>query len=326
MLPMIVGYSAVQFNTFMDQQIAWWLSPDGHEGRTVFQFLWWHVHVAMADGAGAKLSAAQRLYLLPVGIFGVSMATAIFPLLSRAAADKDLKEVKRLLASGLRKTLFISIPASLGMMLIARSLVILIYSGRATRPDVWNSDIDRATWAAVCFCAGIWAFEAQMVILRVFFALGDVRTPMRLACWMVALNFACNITLVWFLREGGLALSTTIAATVQCVVLLTILRRRFGRLGMSEVRRSVTKGLAATLVMGLAVYGVLCALRYVPIAPGETKMAKLLTALVHLPIIVVVGAAVYAAMAWILRMPEIEEMPVIGRIFRSHGPPPPPAT
>ncbi|HVT81430.1 MAG TPA: murein biosynthesis integral membrane protein MurJ, partial [Phycisphaerae bacterium] len=111
LLPIILGYSAVQINTAMDTQIAYWLSPDGHKQNHFFTLLGHVFPVAMGDGAVAKLSAAQRMYMLPVGIFGVSMAMAVFPAMSRAAAAGDMAELKRLLVTGLKKTLFLSIPS-----------------------------------------------------------------------------------------------------------------------------------------------------------------------------------------------------------------------
>ena len=69
MAPMILGLSAVQLNTFLDSQIAWWFSPDGHGGRTAFSIAGVLVHVPMLAGALGKLSVAQRIYLLPVGVF-----------------------------------------------------------------------------------------------------------------------------------------------------------------------------------------------------------------------------------------------------------------
>ncbi len=129
LLPIIVAYSAVQINTFMDTQIAWWLSPDGHGGHDTFLALGHVVHVAMGVGAVGKLSIAQRMYLLPVGIFGVSMAMAVFPPMARAAAEKNIGELKRLMIAGLKKTLFLSIPASAGMILVAKPLITLVYLG-----------------------------------------------------------------------------------------------------------------------------------------------------------------------------------------------------
>ncbi len=265
-----------------------------------------------ADGVGAlaKLFVAQRLYQLPVGIFGVSMATAIFPMLSRAAAAKDTAEIKRLVIAGLRKTLFLSFPTSFGMIIVARLLITVIYSG----PDVTAADIDRATWATIWFCVGIWCFEAQLVILRVFYALGDTRTPMRVAVSMVLLNFSLNITLVWFMQEGGLALSTSISALVQCGVLLVILRKRIGRLGIRSLGETVGKSLIVTLVMvevGLLIRGI-----HLPWEGAVGMRGRMLMALVKLPLIVGASAGTYFALAWFLRMPELGDLPGVGRFMK----------
>jgi putative peptidoglycan lipid II flippase len=313
MLPMIVGLSAVQLNTFMDGQIAYWLSPDGHGNLGFMHVFGQVVNLPLGPGALAKLSAAQRLYMLPVGIFGVSMATAIFPMMSKAAAVNDVGEIKRLLVAGLRKTLFLSLPASFGMIITAHMLVTLIYSGR----QVTANDIDRAAWAAIWFCAGIWCFEAQMVILRVFYAMRDTTTPMKTAVGMVALNFSLNITLVWFMQEGGLALSTSISSLVQSVILLGILRKRMGRLGVRALGVSVGKSLLATLVMvevGLLIRGI--HLPWEGAAGAGGLQAHLLTALVKLPLVVGGAAAVYFGLSWFLGMPELGDVPFVGRFVK----------
>jgi putative peptidoglycan lipid II flippase len=311
LLPMILGLSAVQLNTFIDGQIAYWLSPDGHGGRTTMELFGQIITLPMGPGALAKLSAAQRLYMLPVGIFGVSMATAIFPMMSKAAASKDNAELKRLLVTGLRKTLFLSVPASFGMILVAKMLVTLIYSG----PLTTGEDIDRTAWAAVWYCAGIWCFEAQMVILRAFYSLQDTRTPMKVAVGMILFNFTLNMTLVWWIQEGGVALSTSISAFVQCIVLLMILRKRLGRLGLRSIAATVGKCVLAAVVMVQVGWLV----RAIPLpweASGLYGNARVLTALVKLPLVVGASALVYFAVAGFLGMSELRDVPVLGRVFR----------
>ena len=315
MLPMMLGMSAVQLNVYMDTQIAWWLSPDGHGGREVFSFFGMLVHTPMESGANGVLSVAQRIYLLPVGIFGVSLATAIFPLMTKAAANNEVGEVKRLLVSGLKKTLFLSLPASAGMIVVAHSLITLIYMGGKTGPK----EVDRAYWTAIWFCVGIWAFEAQMVILRVFYALRDTKTPMKVAVGMVGLNLSLNLTLVWFLQEGGIALSTTIAAGMQSVVLLGILRKRLGRLGIGSLVGSVVKGLIATAVMLEACWVVTGLLRHVDIGGAGRTSQLLVMALVRLPAIVAVAGGTYVFMAKMLGMAEVADMPVVGKWLRARA-------
>ena len=302
----------------MDSQIAWWLSPDGHNNNAFFTFFGHVFPTAMQAGAVAKLSIAQRIYLLPVGIFGVAMATAVFPPMARAAAANDIEELKRLLVSGLRKTLFLSIPASLGMILVAKPLITIVYLGG----NVTEDDVNRAYWASIFFCVGIWAFEAQMVITRVFFVLKDTKTPTKVALCMIVLNFALNLTLVWFLREGGIALATTIAAVIQGAILIGILRHRLGRLGTRELLANAGVGLLATLVM--VEIGYLLSAIPMPweptgilVADPATRVhAKLLTALVKLPVLVGVCAGVYIALARFLDLGEVADLPIVGRWFR----------
>ncbi len=309
MLPMIIGFSAVQLNTFMDSQIAWWLSPDGHGGKMVFLFLGQHVHVPMLAGALGKLSVAQRIYLLPVGVFGVATATAVFPKMSAAAAMGDTAELKRLLQQALRKSLFISVPTTIGMILIAPLLITAIYfGGRVTAGDV-----ARAVWAARWFCAGIWAFELQMILLRVFYALRDVRTPMRVAVAMVALNFTLNLSLVWFMQEGGLAASTSLAAIGQCGLLLFILRRRLGRLGLASLCTMLAKALFCGGIMLLAAGSVdkgLSALSW--LSPEH----RLLGAWVRLPVTVLVALLAYGVSARLMAMEELQHVPILRWLSR----------
>lgn len=312
MLPIAIGYCAVQINTFMDTQIAWWFSPDGHGGANHFSLLGHVFPVAMEAGAGAKLSVAQRIYLLPVGIFGVAMATAIFPTMAKAAAAGDQEELKRLLVAGLRKTLFLSLPTSFGMILVAWPLITLVYlGGRVSDADVW-----RAYWASIFFCLGIWAFEAQMVITRVFFVLKDTRTPTKVAMGMIVLNFGLNLTLIWPLKEGGIALSTTLAAIAQSTILLVILRRRLGSLGLRRMGANVGRGLAATCVMALA--GLAISAIRMPWEHGglPTVSEKVLTSCVKLPALVAVCAGIYLGLTKLMGMPEVADVPFVGRFLR----------
>jgi putative peptidoglycan lipid II flippase len=312
--PIVLAYSAVQINTFMDTQIAWWLSPDGHDGRSIFTLLGHAITVPMGKGAVGKLSIAQRVYMLPVGIFGVSMAMAVFPPMARAAADKNIAELKRLLVAGLKKTLFLSIPASAGMILVSQQLITLVYLGGKVTPD----DVRRAYEASIFFCLGIWAFEGQMVILRAYFVLKDTKTPTIVALCMIVLNFVLNLTLVWFLQEGGIGLATTLAAVVQGGILLLILRKRLGRLGARSLMGNVLKSLVATVVMVEA--GVLLNMIPMPWAPPPGVLpdvrTKLLTAGVQLPLLVIVCGGIYIGLTRFLRMPEVADLPVVGRYLR----------
>jgi len=200
----------------------------------------------------------------------------------------------------------------------------VVYLGGKVSED----DVNRATFAAIFFCMGIWAFEAQMVIIRVYFALGDTRTPTRVALWMIGLNFLLNLTLVWFLQEGGIALATTLAATIQGGILLWILRRRLGDLGARPLLTGAGVSILVTIVM--VECGDLLLLVPAPWEPHGILIAdpatrvhvRLLTALVKLPLLVCCCATIYIGLMRFLGAPEVAELPLVGRFMRPRRRPP----
>ncbi len=305
--PMIVGFSAVQINTFFDSQIAWWFSPDAHNGLQTVHWFGRSIHLPMLAGALGKLSVAQRIYMLPVGVFGVAIATAIFPRLSALAAESKMDDLKKVLQSGLRRGLFLSIPATVGMIIIAHQLITTIYlGGRVSPADVW-----RATNAARWFCAGIWAFELQMILIRVFYARQNTRTPMLVAIIAVAINLGMNLLLIWPLGVGGIAASTTISAIGQCAILFWLLRRDIGPLGIRAMRRVIGQILLATGVMAAVALGVAQLFhRYLAPHPIHPVIAEG----VCLLLVVAAAALAYGLMARLLKIPELAHAPLIGRL------------
>ncbi len=147
-----------------------------------------------------------------------------------------------------------------------------------------------------------------MVILRAYYALSDRITPMKVAASMVALNFALNLTLVWFLQEGGIALSTTLSAILQVVILLGLLRQRLGRLGLSALGVSVLKELFASALMAIAVLETTAILHQFRGPSADQHAEKLLRALIDLPIILLIAIGTYAFLTWALNMPELHDL------------------
>jgi putative peptidoglycan lipid II flippase len=309
MVPMILGLSAVQLNTFLDTQIAWWFSPDGHGGHSSFTLAGVLIHVPMMAGALGKLSVAQRIYLLPVGVFGVATATVIFPRLSQAGANHDVAGTGELLRIGLRRSLFISLPTTLGMILIAPSLISAIYLGG----KVNAADVAQAVWTARWFCMGIWAFEMQMILVRVFYAWHDAITPMKVAVGMVLLNLTLNLTLIWYMQEGGIAASTSISAMVQCAILLLILhkRMRFEKLG--EVLRMGIKSLFGAGVMLAGGWVLLLLLRHIP---ALHLLPRWMSSVVELIILVPAAALIYGWLMRLMQAPELANVPILRRLAR----------
>ena len=281
--PMILGLGVLQLNTFFDALIA---SYPTTVGPTIFG-----VRYPLSEGAMAAVSFAQRLYQFPLGVFGIAVATAIFPALARQ--NEDPAVFGDLLRRGLRLVMFIGLPASAGLLLVARPLTAVILEGG----DFTARDSQRVAFILIGYASAVWAYSMIHVLIRAFYARGDVRTPVKVAVWMVALNLVLNCTLIWTpLRESGLAWSTAVCATIQMAVLLALLRRQAGGLVTNDVVASWTR---TALITGVMIALVTVASVLLPTPSTWSGSLLELGVLVGLGMMVVVGAA------RAIRMPEL---------------------
>ncbi len=276
MAPMVLGLSAVQLNALADHVIAYLFVVEGGE----------------AVGP-AVLGYAQCLYQLPLGVFGIAIATAIFPVLSQRAADGDRSGTAAVLGRGIRLALFIALPATVGLMFIAKPLVATVFE---------HGKFDAATTGRVAgtltfYSIGLVAYFVQHLLVRTFYALHESRTPARIAATMVVVNLTMNLTLVFRLEERGLALATSICAFVQVVWLGIALRRKLPEMAWRNIAWGAAKVCLATAVMWLAL--TLVSTPSVGISIVEWRPITVLA------LYVVVGVVSYAAAAWVLRIGEM---------------------
>jgi putative peptidoglycan lipid II flippase len=278
--PMIVGLAVTQINTFCDSLIAWGFSAPAGAARTI---AWLGgAPYPMRQGAAASIYYGERMYEFPVGILGMAVATAIFPLLSRHAARGRRERLASDLTLGLRMIFSLAVPAGVGLILLARPLTDLLFEHGQFTAD----DSARAATMVACYALSVWAYCAVPVLIRGFYALGDSRTPMRVGLALVGLNFLLDLALIWPWAEVGLALSTAFAAAVQLLALLAIFARRMAPLGGKTLRATLFRTLAATALMSAAC---LMALHLMPAAPGwRFELLRVFVPLVS-------GALVYAA-------------------------------
>ena len=164
----------------------------------------------LETGAASVLYYGDRLIQFPLGVFGIAIATAVFPFFSTYAARKEWTNFTNTLNQAIRVVLFIGIPASIGLILLRRPLVELFYERNAFTAE----STDRTSVVIFFYAIGVWAYCASHVIIRAFYSIQDTKTPVKVGAGMVGLNLVLNLTLIWFLREGGLALATAISATM----------------------------------------------------------------------------------------------------------------
>ncbi|MBN1763664.1 MAG: murein biosynthesis integral membrane protein MurJ [Sedimentisphaerales bacterium] len=263
-VPMLVGLSVVQINTLMDYVIASALA--GEAAGETFTVWGYTFTYPVVEGANSYLYCANRLYQVPLGIFGIALGTAIFPFLSWHAGRKDYSAFGRTLGQGLRIVIFIALPATVGMIVIRHPLVAAVYERRNFTPG----DTLATAWTLLFYSLGIGAYCLQQIVIRAYYSFQDSLTPVKIAVRMVVLNFVLNVILIWPLATGGLALSTALCATIQVIVLLVMLVRRYDIKVTTDLLPSAMKTAAATLVMAVAALGVLYLLR------AETSAIQLL--------------------------------------------------
>jgi len=226
--PGVVGLAAVQINLLVNSILA----------------------TGEGTSAVSALNYAFRLMYMPIGIFGVSIATAVVPTLSRHAARNDSAGMRDTVSSGLRMMLMLNAPATVGLVVLATPIVALIFEHGAFTPAH-----TAATAAALAFYApGLVGYSTVKIAVPSFYSLRDSRTPVIVSGVTVLLNVVLNVTLVRVIGFTGLALGTTISALFNAGVLLWLLRSRLGGLDEGRVAASFARIGIASLVMGLAAW------------------------------------------------------------------------
>jgi putative peptidoglycan lipid II flippase len=253
--PVVFGLAVVQVNVMVDSLIAvGFASPP--EVPASFELLGRMVEFPLKSGAASVLYYGDRLMEFPLALIGVAMATAVFPTLSVQSVRGDWVGFSETLKKALSMVLFIGIPAAVGLAVLGGPMVELFFQRRAFTME----SAQRTAWVISFYSVGLWAFCAMHILVRAFHSMKDTATPARVGAGMVGLNLTLNLVFIWFLQEGGLALSTSLCAIVQVVLLLYILRGRLGgqgQLGLGQVMNSLGKTLVATTIMALVCMGTL---------------------------------------------------------------------
>ncbi|MDP6925406.1 MAG: murein biosynthesis integral membrane protein MurJ [Candidatus Scalindua sp.] len=293
MLPIIFGLAVVQINVLMDSfiAIAFAKPPDGAEH---FSLIGIKIPYPLETGAASVLYYGDRLIQFPLGVFGIAMATAVFPYFSTYAARKDWTNFTDTFNQAIRVILFIGIPASVGLILLRRPLVELFYERNAFTAE----STYRTSTVILFYAIGVWAYSTSHVIIRAFYSIQDTKTPVKVGAGMVALNLILNLTLIWFLREGGLALATAISATIQIIILFVLLRKRLNITGHKHIITSAIKTLTATFIMYVTCW---IMLKIVPTGDG-----KLMVKFIRLLIPLTTALIVFFTVSFLLKSEELK--------------------
>ena len=281
MVPVLFGAGVVQVNILVDTQFASYLQ----------------------EGSVTAIYLADRVMELVLGGYAIAISTAILPLLSRQASERRIADLKSTLNFAMRIILFITVPATVGLIVLRRPVVEVLFQ---------HGDFDAASttltaWSLLFFALGLSAFSMVKVIVPAFYALEDTRTPMRIAVIAMLLNVGLNFLFIGPLQNGGPPLATTVAAFFNSAALMIIFRNRYGPIGFRVVLQSLMKFSIAALALGLVA---LVLIRW----PGFYDDAPMTQKVAALGLTIAAAAGTYFVMAYLLGSREGQEL----RETRSH--------
>ena len=291
MVPGAIGLGAVQINVLVNTYLASSQQP----------------------GAVSWLGYAFRLMYLPIGLFGVSIATASLPDISRHAVAADLAAIRRTVSRGLRMILMLNVPATLGLIVLAEPIVSLLYERNRFGP----ADTVATAAALVFYAPGLLGYSAVKIASPTFYSLRDSRTPVIVSVLSVVVNLALNLGLVRVLGYAGLALGTALAAIFNAGALLWLLRRRLGGLDGRSVAVAGIKIAIASVLMAVAAWLILQWL--LQAMPGSGELVRVTRVFLSIG----GGLLVLATTAKILGVEEFDEA---SRRLLRRGPRPGPDT
>ncbi|MEW6126022.1 MAG: murein biosynthesis integral membrane protein MurJ [Acidobacteriota bacterium] len=284
--PAVIGAAAVQINVLINSQFA--SSIPG-------------------DGAVSWLSYAFRLMQFPLGVFGVAIATATLPSISKNAALREIEDFRHTLASSIRLVFVLTIPSAVGLIVLGRPIIALIYESAKFKA----SDTQHTAAALACYAIGLAGYSALKVIVPAFYALGDAKFPMRISLFSIVINYALNWSLVGVLQERGLALSTSAVALLNFFVLYFVLQRRINGIEGKRTFVAVLKIILASIAMALVCWLVSQGIHQFV---GDNRIARMINVIVS----VSAGASVFYIAALMLGVEELKSAmnAILGRFIR----------
>lgn len=279
MLPATIGLSATQINIFVNTNFA----------------------ASCAEGSVSWLNYAFRMVQLPIGVFGVAFSIAAMPVLARHAAEKDLAGLRKTFASSLVMVFSLTIPATVGLILLSQPIIRLIFEhGAFTATDTL-----RTSQALTCYAYGLFAYSAVKIMVPVFYALNDTKYPVIASFLAVTANIIFITLTIDVFSFRAIALSTSCSMGLNFLFLGTVLYRKLTGFSLYYLGQGVLKILLASMAMGLGVIGLKHLLEPLLIGGIPLQLVGVFT-------VIGVAALLYGVVLHLFKLPEFDE--VTGKI------------
>ena len=257
-------------------------------------------------GSVSSLSYADKLFQLPLGLFVAGITVPIFPLLSERVAANAPEQVKATINFALRLMGFLMIPATVGIIVLRNPIVAAIYQGGEFK----SADTLRTGWVLLFESLGLYSYAGRDTLTRVFYAYHDTRTPVKISAAAVFLNIGVSYLFMRLIGVAGLTLGTSVALTVNFVVLIELLRRKIGPMGFREILKSLLRVTGAAAGMGVVIWPLDYLLAHRLHAGSPTFLIRTVVGIGS-------GAGVFFLLSWLFRVPEAAEIVgMLGAVFR----------
>lgn len=276
MLPGSIGVAAFQINVLATQAFAFWVD----------------------ESIVSTFNYAVRLMEFPQGMFGISLATYLLPTLSGLAAKKDYTEFRGTLRQGLSHLAFANLFAAAVSIAVATPIVRLLFE----RGLFGIESTSRVAVALACLAPGLLMFSMNNILARAFYALDDIKTPMRISVFCLIINLGLSLSVVSIFREAGLAAANTTTACLNTVLLTYALRRKLKRLDLGPLVQTIAKLAASAAVAGV--------LAWVLVRAWDNHLGheSFLFKVGHVFVPMVVAGVAYLGVALMLRVPALTEV------------------
>jgi len=269
-LPIILSISVNEVNVLVDRTLA----------------------SQIVEGGISALNYANRLNLFVQGLFVLSIATVMYPMISRMAAEKNMVGLKKILSESISGINLLVVPATVGLMIFAEPIVRMLF-GRGAFDE---QAVTLTSSALFFYTLGMVGYGLREVLSRAFYSLQDTKTPMINATIAVGLNIILNIILSRFMGIGGLALATSISALFCTLLLFISLRKKIGHFGLMDITLSFGKIVLASIIMAI-----------VAKLANEALLTHL-SANLSLLASIGIGAIVYFGIIYFMKIKEVEEI------------------
>ncbi len=249
----------------------------------------------LQEGSISALNYASVLKGFIIVIFMIAINTMIYPMLSKAFAEKNIIKFKDIFSKGTNIIIILFVPITVGAIILSKPAISFIFE----RGEFGNTSVIMTTSAFIMYTVGVLAISLRDVITKVFYSMQDTKSMLYISALALALDIIFNILLIKPMGHAGLALGTSLSAIITIPIFFIVLRKKLGALGLKNTMILFVKSCVSTVVMGIVVY---FGFSLLSDALGSGKLSTLLSIILSAGI----GGTIYFILMIILKVKEMD--------------------